>query len=348
MDWNDFFQSVRDGRFQSVYLFSGPEAYTKREALAALRRAVLPAGLEQLNDVTLEGCSAQDIIDSAETLPVMCERRIVVVRDWAPLVSGNAKNGESDTERMQKWLKDAPDSCILVFYMTVELDGRKKLAAALKKLDGYVEFSHLSGVTLTKWCNQQLKPLGKKLRPDAMNELSLMAGQDLTQLLGELKKLAAYVGDAPEIAAEDVRAIVTPSPEYTTFMILDRLLEGRLDEATSVVNTVLQTEMNPVRLLGMLTNQLRIDVHVKYARASGNEPAVLASLKVNEYRARHIRRQIAPLSAEALQSCYLSCVEADFAIKSGKLKDRAALDALMLKIATICGATKSKSAPSKS
>ena len=33
MDWNDFFKSVKEGRFDSVYLFTGPEELTKKEAL---------------------------------------------------------------------------------------------------------------------------------------------------------------------------------------------------------------------------------------------------------------------------------------------------------------------------
>ena len=334
MDWNDFYKSVKDGRWLSIYLFAGPEELNKKKALEALRSAILPAGLEQLNDATLENCSAQAIIDCAETLPVMCERRIVVVRDWAPLTSGKAKNEEADVTRMLEWLKDAPESCILVFYMTVELDGRKKLATALKKTEGYVEFGHLSGAVLQKWCNQQLKPLGKKISTDAMNELSLMAGQDLTRLSGELTKLAAYTQDAPEITPADVHAVVSPSPEYSVFMILDHLLEGRIAEASKVVASVLQTEPSVVRLVSMLSNQLRINAHMKYTLESGGSmPATLKALNITEYRARHIQRQIRSISASDLQARYRHCVDADYDIKSGRVKDRAALDALMLKIA---------------
>ena len=341
MDWNEFYKAINEERYQSVYLFAGPEELTKREALTALRKAILPPGLEALNEVTLDGCNAQAIIDSAETLPVMCARRIVVVRDWPPLASSKAKFDESDVERMLEWLKDPPESCILVFYMSVELDGRKKLPMALKKLGAYVEFNHLSGALLLKWCNQQLKPLGKRIQPDALNELTLMAGQDLNRLSGEMKKLAAYVEDAPEIRAEDVRTIVAPSPEYSVFMILDHLLEGRLAEATQVVNSVLQTEPSVIRLISLFANQLRIDAHMKYAQETGgNLPEVQKRLNVSDYRARHILRQIRPISADALRLRYLACVEADFAIKSGRIRDRAALDALMLKIALPRKATK--------
>lgn len=334
MDWNDFFKSVKEQRWESVYLFTGPEELTKKEALAAMRKAILPAGLEQLNEVILEGVSAQAIIDAAETLPVMCERRIVVVRNWAPLLGGKARNeDQQDAERILEWLKNPPDSCILLFYNNVEIDGRKKLSTALKKMPGFVEFNYLSGASLAKWCVQQLKPFGKKISADAVNEMTLMAGQDLNRLSGELKKLTAFTEDRPEITIADIRAVVSPSPEYSVFMILDHLLEGRIAEATQVVNSVLQVD-NPIRVIALLSSQLRINAHMKYAIEAKTPTAeVCKALNINEYRARHIQRQIRSIPANTLRSHYEACVDADFAIKSGKMKDRAALDALMLKIA---------------
>ena len=341
MDWNDFYKSVKDGRYEGVYLFTGPEELNKKEALAALRRAILPAGLEQLNDATLENSSAQAIIDSAETMPVMCERRIVVVRDWAPLLN-KGKADDHDTERMNAWLQDVPDSCIVVFYMTQEPDGRKALVKKLKALNGYVEFGYLSGATLLKWCNQQLKPYGKKIQPNALDEMSLMAGQDLNRLSGELKKLAAYTQDAPEITPADVHAVVAPSAEYSVFMILDHLLEGKSAQAADVVRNVLQTEPSVVRLIALLTSQLRIDTHFKLGlEAKKSSPEILKLVNeiikpgkpISPYRAKHIERQIRPIPAAALQQRYQWCIDADYDIKSGRMKDRAALDALMLKIA---------------
>lgn len=341
MDWNDFYKFLKAGQYENIYLFTGPEEYTKREALAALRKAILPSRLEALNEANLEDCGAQEIIDSAETLPVMCDRRIVVVRDWAPLKPGKGKNEDTDVSRISDWLKKPPESCILIFYMSVEMDGRKKLSAQLKKMKGYVEFGRLSGAVLMKWCNQQLRKNGQKLRQDAFDELTLIAGQDLVRLSGELEKLSAYVGTATEITSEDIRAVVAPATEYSVFVILDYLLSGRLTQATETVNRVLQTEPSVIRLISMFANQLRIDAHMKYAlEGNRNMAQVTKALNVSEYRARHILRQIKPLSAKALEEGYLSCVNADFEIKSGHIRDRAALDKLMLEIAMSNKATK--------
>ena len=96
MTWKEFYAQLKSGALESVYLFSGPEEYLKREALGELRRALLPEGLEQLNETVLEGATAAQIVEAAETLPFMCERRVVEVRDWAPLLSGKARDEESE------------------------------------------------------------------------------------------------------------------------------------------------------------------------------------------------------------------------------------------------------------
>ena len=274
----------------------------------------------------------------------MCERRVVVVRDWGPLCAGRAKGEEENVERILAWLADPPESCALVFYMSVELDGRKRLPARLKKLPGWVDFSYLSGVQLAKWCNQRLRPLGKRISSDAIEELSMMAGQDLTRLSGELDKLAAYVGTAEEIQVSDVRAAVTPSPEFSAFVILDHLLA----QAVEAANSVLRTDGSAVRLIALFSSQLRVDAHIQYARETrSNLPELLKALNVSDYRARMIQRQIRSIPADALRERYLRCVEADYAIKSGRLRDRAALDMLMLKIVMPQAATKMGAASSK-
>jgi hypothetical protein len=42
----------------------------------AAAERLLPAGLEELNETVMEGGGAQAIIEAAETLPVMAERRL--------------------------------------------------------------------------------------------------------------------------------------------------------------------------------------------------------------------------------------------------------------------------------
>ena len=335
MTWNDFFQSLKSGAIDRVYLFAGAEEWTKNEALAGLRALLLPPGLEDLNDMTLEGVAVRQIIDAAETLPMMCERRIVTVRDWAPLLPGKSKDEENEVERLQQWLENPPESCVTVFYMRGEPDGRKKASALLKKRATAVQFDYLTEQELHRWATKRLKPLGKKISAAAMNSLAFMAGRDLTRLSGELDKLAAYTEERSEISESDVEAIVSASLEYNIFELLNRLLEGKLGDAQRMCNTLLRNGENPIGILAMLTRQLRQLAHMRLAlNAGGSVQSVQDTLKLHSYAAKQIAKQCRMLPAETFKALYEACVETDFQIKSGLLRDSAALNSILLKIAS--------------
>ena len=334
MKWNEFYKAIDGGRFAPVYLFTGSEEYVKREALDALRRKLLPAGLEALNDVTLEGVGAQQITDTSETMPVMCERRMVTVMDWAPLLPAKSKNEEAEVEWMHRWLENPPDSCVLVFCMRQEPDGRKKMTALLKKQAEVVTFDYLTEAELSKWCASKLKPFGKKLTRAGLSALTYMAGQELTRLNGELDKLIAYLGDErDEIGEADVAAVVSPSLEFNVFELINHLLSGDMKKAQQTVNSMLQGGQSTVGILAMLTRQIRQLTHMKCALDAGQTAqSVQSLLKLHPYAAKQTARQCARLSADWLTAMYARCVDSDYAGKSGRLRDRDALDALILQI----------------
>lgn len=334
MNWNEFYLQIMAGQFSPVYLFAGPEEYVKREALEKLRKALLPPGLETLNDSVLEGVTARQITDAAETMPMLCDRRIVTVRDWAPLLSSKSRNEEDEVAWMQAWLENPPESCALVFYMRQEADARKKLTGILKQKATWVDFELLSDPELSRWCAQYLKKSGKRISAKALNALTYMAGRELTRLSGELDKLIAYTGEArEEIEEEDVRAIVSASLEYNVFELLNKLLSGDVQGGQQTVNSLLQGGQTSMGILAMLTRQVRQLAHMKSALDAGmTAQTVQAQLKLHPYAARQTARQCARLSAAWLTGLYERCVEYDFSVKSGRLRDREALDALILRI----------------
>ena len=335
MTWSEFYQALNAGDLAPAYLFAGEEEYVKREALAALREKLLPPGLEALNDATLEGVDAQRIIEAAETLPVMCEKRVVVAVDWAPLTAkGKAEAGE--IERMTGWLKTAPESCVLVFYQRAQEDG--KAANPLAKSLVTVQFDALSPAELPRWCARRLKPLGKKIAGNALTALTLRAGTGLTRLSGELDKLSAYVGERTEITAQDVEALVPPSLEDNIFKLMDHLLAGDMAAAQLLIRELTQHGQTPIGLLATLAGNIRLMAHLKSALdAGGNVNEVQALLKLNPARARILARQCARFTPQALTGLFEQYVDLDAAVKGGRMRDRDALDRMVFGVYSLRG-----------
>ncbi len=334
MNWKELYEVWDRGEFAPIYLFHGEEEYIKKSALERLRGRVLPMGLEALNETVLEGAvTAERIIEAAETLPVMCERRLVIVRDWPPLLSGKSKNEAEEAERFIKWADDPPESCVLVFYTRAKADGVKKTTKALKKRE--VLFAALDDATLSRWVRQRAKEHGAAIGPDACDALVFCAGRDLTRLVGEIGKLASYAGKGGEITAEDVRALVTPTAESTIFQMVDALIAGHFSQAQSLLKNLLVMGEDQVFILYMITRQVRLlSLTRELLDAKKTQAEIQSALGLTSFVAGKQIQQARRMRHEPLENAYRACVEAEFAVKSGRWRKEAALDKIMLLLRT--------------
>jgi DNA polymerase-3 subunit delta len=331
MRWDAFFDEVKRGALRQAYLFGGPEEYVKREALARLREAMLPEGLEALNETQFEGVQAEKIVEAAETLPVLCERRLVVVKDFAPLMTGKARDEEGESQKILAWLERPCDTCVLVFYMRGDFDGRKKLSGALK--DGVVSFDQLAEPEMRKWISAKLKPFQKTMSIEAIRHLLFTAGWELTKLDGELSKLAAYVGDRAEIGIPDIEAIVSPSEEFGAFDMINKLFDGDAAGAYETLLLMLEQGMNRIAALSSITRQMRGMAFLRAASEAGARAEEAGrALALNPYAAKIMGQKARNYDVRTLETLYRACIDADYAVKSGQARDQAALDNIFIKI----------------
>lgn len=335
MTYEQFFRDLKAGQLRPAYLFYGPEQLVRQSALDQLSQRLLPAGLEALNYNLFDtNAAAREIIEASETLPMMCEKRLVIVRDWALLKPGKARDEAAQSEELAAWLPRIPDTCCLVFAMDDAPDSRKKLVKQMSSQVEWVEFPLLTDAKIHTWLNQQLRPLGKQIGQEASAQLVFMAGRPLTGLKNELDKLTAYVGERAEITLQDVEAVVTPSGECTVFQMIDCVLQGDVARAQLLLKQLLENGENCIGVLYMLTRQLRLMTHIRLMREQGTPlPEIEKKLSLNHFAATRSASQAARFSPRRLEDGYRACVETDYAIKSGRARDSAALDCLIFTLA---------------
>lgn len=354
MNHTEFFSRLSQGDIREVYLFTGAENFVKREALQKLRAALLPAGLEALNETVLEGVSAGRIIEASETLPVMCDRRLVVVRDWAPLTTENAKDRDAEIKRIIDWTSVKNDSCTLVFYLRGELpsnkektsgkdkSSRKEKTSAKNIINEFVahvcrvDFNQLSDVEIIRWIASHLKPYRKKMPESAAHQLIFTAGRDLTQLDGELSKLVAYSGDRANIDEADIEAVVSPSLEYGAFDMLNHLFDGDSPGAYRLLELMLERGANRVAIIASIASQLRGMSFIAAGLENGRSADETGrQLRLHPYAARAMAPKARRYPSAALEEMYIAAVDTEYAVKSGQMRDSAALDRLFIKISAL-------------
>ena len=327
-------KQIKNGDIAGVYLFYGEEEFVKQKALDYMRAVLLPGGLEQMNETLLEGgVSSLQIVEATETLPFMGERRLVTVRDWPALLSGKSKNEAEESQRIIDYLDNLPATSCLIFYAHGNIDKRKKLAQALQKKAVCVEFKALTDSEIAQRAKSTLKSYGKNIDAQALRQLVFLAGRGFARLDLELNKLAAYVGDRTTIEQADVDALVAPSLESSVFQMIDELLAHKMDRARRLLKTMRESGESIIGILAMLTRHMRMMLHINLLKQQRLPLAEIErKLELSHFVAGRAAAQAQRFTVEAAQQGYRACIDADYAIKSGQIRDEVALDRVMLLI----------------
>ena len=330
MNHLEFDRLLKDRQVPSVLLFEGEEEYLKQQVWKSLRTAFLPEGMEELNETILEAPEADALIAAAETLPLLADRRLVLVRDL-PGLSGR----KEPDEKLLDYLPRVPDTTILVLYCNQKPDGRKKIYLQIKKAGGIVTFSPLRDQALTSFVTGMFHELGKACDARTADYLIFTAGSDLQRLQGEIRKLSAHAGDAPAIHPDSIEALVTPSLESTVYQMVDAVVAGRSAQAFRLLRAQLLSGADRIAMLAMFLRQFRIMQQIRIFQLEKKERSIRETLGLPPFAVEQYIRQANSWTGGQIKAALSLCMETDFAIKSGRLNADGALEMVMLKLLSL-------------
>lgn len=329
MTYTEFSDKLKNGSLSGVYVMDGPEEFLKESCLKSVREALLPPGFEMMNENVFEGCGIQEVDESAQTLPFMCDKRLVIAKDPAFLMSSSSK--DNDAEILKRLMNDASLSSVILLYIRGEANTKNALYAMLSKAGRAVKFDLLGETELARWASERIKTLGHSIKNAALNELVYVSGRFMQKLDIEINKLCAMAGSRKEITADDVRELVVPDTEVSVFTMLDNLIDKNAAGAYKILGKLRDSGESETRLLSLITRQLRFFAHISVLYEAGlSEAEAAAKLgEKNNYPFKKVYRACSGLSVQRLINCYKRSVESDFRIKSGMAEAGAVLEEMM-------------------
>ncbi|HEY8449476.1 MAG TPA: DNA polymerase III subunit delta [Bacillota bacterium] len=321
-------QLERDGP-QPLYVLQGGEGHLVTSFLRRLREVALAGGVEALNVSVYrdESVELAEVLAAARQLPMLAERRIVIVRADAWL-GGEGKLEARDAALLEQYLEQPVPTTSLV--LTVEqLDRRLRLAKRLEQVAVIVDCAPRSPGEVAAWLRQAAAGAGGRITPAAAQLLVERVGTDLRRLRNELDKLLAYAGkDA--IDPSHVVALVAEAAEGRIFSLLDALFQRRSDAAQRELQRLLDGGEPPLRILAMLHRQIRQAVQIKALKERGaTAEAVQKQLRLHPFVARKLFRQMDRWTLDEAVHALLDAVAAEAAVKTGRLDPEVALQLLV-------------------
>lgn len=320
----------KNHEFSRCYLFYGAETYLIREYEAALTKAILPEGAEMMNHDIFEEkrATAAAIMDAAETLPFLNEKRLVTVRNSEFFQKAGRKE---EGEKLKAFLADLPETACLLF-IEEKAEKTNGLYKAIAKYGQAVEFKKPTEKDLGTWIKKRCRENGVEMSEGVLNLFLQTVDHDMENIDGELQKLMAYKGEEKEIKAEDIRAVCTVSLEARVFDLVKAVAEKRPEKAVQIYRTLLSMKESPYMVLSLITRQFRLILETMLLSQSGmTNDAIGARLEIRDFAVKEYLRQSKRFSAEGWKKALRDCLQTDLDIKSGKAAEETAVELLIMK-----------------
>ncbi|MDO4531506.1 MAG: DNA polymerase III subunit delta [Bacillota bacterium] len=320
----------KEHKFAPCYLFFGGETYLIREYENALQQAILPAGAEMMNHDIFEEkrAVAAAIMDAAETLPFLSEKRLITIKNSEFFQKSGRKE---EGERLKSFLSNIPDSTCILF-IEEKVEKTNGLYKAVAKYGQAVEFKKPAEKDLALWIRKRCKEQNMQMSEAVLGLFLQTVAHDMENIDGELKKLIDYKGEEKEILAEDIRAVCTVSLEARVFDLVKAVAERKPAEAIQIYRTLLSMKESPYMVLSLITRQFRLILEAKLFSESGlPQDVIAAKLEIRDFAVREYLRQGKRFSAAGWKQAMRDCLKTDLDIKLGQAQEETAVEMLILK-----------------
>ncbi len=330
--WNyqDFVQNYKRSPLSVLYYFYGEEEYLKERSLQDLKKYILQDSLEDFNlNLFYAGeANIQQILDAAETLPMMNAKRLVVVK--------RAENLKAkELEELQNYLLKPVDTTCFVL-LGKNIDKRKKIFKLIEKEACLVHFESLKHRELIQWIHQLAAEENKKMAGDSADCLFQLVGSHLNDISVELKKLTYFVGSRDTIFKEDVLSVVTRLRIESVFALARAIGEQDRGKALFYLANLLSHGENEIGVLALIARHIRILSMVKEGLREGLAQNQLAArVGVPPFYLKEYHTQSNSWSKDKLNEVHKALLLTDKALKASPISSHIWLENFVIKTCSL-------------
>jgi DNA polymerase-3 subunit delta len=253
---------------------------------------------------------------------------VTLVSDFDYLATTSSRVTPEESILLERLWREPPGAPLILSTMSEKLDERRRLTKSA------LAASHAVVVNAAKRERGEWVRLARELA----SGLVLTDGQwreiadrsDLTvgMLRMELEKLKAYAGEAGCLHDEMFAALVLPESDAGIFDVAKLTAYGEWAEAYALFRRLPQDAT--FALLAILARQYRLIARVQEERGVA-DGALASRFGVHPYAVKVAREQARRFGRRECARCLTELADVEFAVKSGRLQERTALELWYLK-----------------
>ncbi len=320
-------KDIEDGRFSPVYLLYGEEDYLRKQYRDRLIRALADPE-DTMNYHYFEGdhIVPEKLIDLAETLPFLAQRRVIIVEN-----SGFFSKAQ---DKLADYLAEMPDTTVIVF-VEKKVEKRSRLFKACKDAGYATEFVKQSEQTLKHWIMGRIQKEGKQITLRALDEFLDRTGSDMENIATELEKLFCYTLEKEDITSADVEEICIRQLNNRIFQMVDNVATKKQKAALELYYDLIALKEDPAYILYMVVRQFNLLAQTKQLRKKGYDNKTIGEkLSMKDFAVKKCITQASKFSFEEIRDILAECAQTEESFKTGRMNAMLAVELLIVKLSS--------------
>ena len=255
MTYDDFRAVMKNGDYNALYLFSGPETFLQEFCALELKKSLIDPSFEDFNyKCYLEAPVFEDVNAFITALPLMSAKKLVVFNNCHLF-----ERKLSEKARWAEMFSSLPPYVVCVVRETDAFSKEKTAQTEVKKAvvgcGQSVVFDYLPDARLRPWLMKAAAVKGKSLSQQNASYMISSVGRSMTTLRAEIEKISAKAEEF-EITRQDIDSVIIKPLTETVFKLIDALLISRADLCFASISKLSAMETEPIAALSTIGSQV--------------------------------------------------------------------------------------------
>ncbi len=298
---------------KQVYLIWGKEDLLLEEAVGRLRdRLAAVADLTyNMHSFDGENADVSEILVALNTLPLMSERKLVVVKRTDRL-------GSDALGVLAEYCADpAPYACLVL--VADKVDRRWRIFKAVEKLGGLHEYAAPSHGQYPAKVVSMFGARGKRIGADAAELLVDAVGRDLRRLAVEVEKACAFVGDRDTLSRDDIESVMSLTAPTSVWEYLEALGARDARGALRMLSSLLAEGESVFAVWALSVKQVRQMIAASALAGRGEGRAeLMREVGMADWQARRLEGQAARFAAHELERALVEAAATEAEMKTSR------------------------------
>lgn len=269
----------------------------------------------------------ENALEDLDTYGFLSDKKVIIINNIDGI---NQEDEEKNLKHLYKYLENPnPDNLLII--TASKLNNTLKLTKELKKKMNYSSVE----INPENFIKNELKDY--TLETGVIKLLVEYCKNDITKIENECKKLKTFNFETKKISKSDIEELVIEKlgdEQELTFSFSRSLAEKNKKEALRKYKELLDYQIEPIAIVGLLASQIRIIYQVKTLSNQNLSPYDIAKMlgEKSDYRVKKTKELIRYYSEQELLDLMKTLSDMDIQMKTTDIDPNSLIELFILNI----------------